>query len=103
VGDPTDKSSPARTKFVPRLSDGGVNYHRSISGNFEILGAYGFLTFEFLWSRKNDGTTLSVIPAEAGIQEIQIVIDSCLRRSDSLCTFYKTINFGYFSLFRIGR
>ena len=35
----------------------------------------------------------SVIPAKAGIQLIQVVLDSCFRRSDGFETFYEAINF----------
>jgi len=34
-----------------------------------------------------------VIPAKAGIQLIQLVLDSCLRRSDGFPTFYEIIKF----------
>jgi len=33
-----------------------------------------------------------VIPAEAGIQLLQMVLDSRLRGSDSFLTFYESIN-----------
>ena len=35
-----------------------------------------------------------VIPAKAGIQLIQAVLDSCFRRSDGFETFYESINSG---------
>jgi hypothetical protein len=34
-------------------------------------------------------TSLFVIPAEAGIQKIQILLDSCFRRSDSFSDFLR--------------
>ena len=36
-----------------------------------------------------------VIPAEAGIQEIQIPLDSCFLRSDSFSAFDEIIRNGY--------
>jgi hypothetical protein len=36
-----------------------------------------------------------VIPAEAGIQEIQIPLDSCFRRSDYFAAFDEMTGHGY--------
>jgi hypothetical protein len=40
----------------------------------------------------------SVIPAEAGIQIIQILLDSCFRRSDSFSDFLRVHQFFEFGI-----
>ena len=37
-------------------------------------------------------TFFGVIPAKAGIQCFQIVLDACLRRHDGILTFYEVVN-----------
>ena len=39
-------------------------------------------------SLKAENPLFSVIPAEAGIQKIQIALDSCFRRSDTFSDFW---------------
>ena len=48
------------------------------------------MTDELAKSRK---TPFSVIPAEAGIQSFQKLLDSHLRGSDDVGDFYETMNF----------
>ncbi|OGP89316.1 MAG: hypothetical protein A2157_10445 [Deltaproteobacteria bacterium RBG_16_47_11] len=58
--------------------------------------AFGFFRYSHIWwIRKKSNFLQFVIPAKAGIQLFQSVLDSGFRRSDGFRTFYKTIIFQF--------
>ncbi len=41
---------------------------------------------------KSHESSFSVIPAQAGIQYFQVVLDACLRRHDGITVYYELVN-----------
>jgi hypothetical protein len=62
----------------PGSKNSNNNHFLMKIGKFKIKGTVKSKEFSFF-----------VIPAEAGIQEIQIFLDSCFRRSDNFSDFLR--------------
>ena len=75
--------------MVRRLGSTATSLRENLGGFFSIISEHTHSTFDVDGLVKSLKSSFSVIPAKAGIQCFQILLDACLRRHDEVSDFLR--------------